>query len=72
MSLFASNEVVALVNKLSDLAGFLEDQSIPVWLKDALRENREQMVRELEAGRSYTIEGPKGEKITITPEAVAA
>jgi hypothetical protein len=61
-----------MVNKLSTLAGFLEDQSIPLWVKDALREKRDVILQTLQSGQSYTLEGPAGEKITITPELVAA
>lgn len=62
-----------MVNKLSDLAVFLEDQSIPLWVKDELRAKRNEIVHALEAGESYELHGPKGEVITIAPKkAVAA
>lgn len=61
-----------MVNKLSDLAGFLEDQSIPAWVKDSLRDHRDELVRALEQGDSYTLQGPEGASITIAPQPAAA
>jgi hypothetical protein len=61
-----------MVNKLSDLAGFLEDQSIPAWVKEALREHRDEIFRALQQGEPYTLSGPEGASITIAPKAVAA
>jgi hypothetical protein len=61
-----------MVNKLSDLAGFLEDQSIPLWVKLALREHREEILRTLQDGQPYLLRGPGGEEITLDPKTVAA
>jgi hypothetical protein len=61
-----------MINKLSDLAGFLEDQSIPAWVKESLREHRAEIFVALERGDSYTLHGPEGASITIAPKASTA
>jgi len=61
-----------MTNKLSDLAGFLEDQSIPAWVKDPLREHRAEIYRALEQGNTYTLNGPEGVSITIGPKTSTA
>jgi len=61
-----------MVNKLSDLAEFLDNDSLPRWLKDQLRENQEAIFRAIEHGEEFTITGPDGQKLKITPKVVAA
>jgi hypothetical protein len=61
-----------MVNKLSDLADFLSDDSLPQWLKQMVKEKREEITTALEHGRSITLVGPDGEKVTIAPKQVAA
>jgi hypothetical protein len=62
-----------VVNKLSDLADFLENDSIPAWVKEQLAEKRDLIVQALNQGQPYQLTGPKGEVVTITPsKAVAA
>ena len=73
MLVFASTSGgLKMVNKLSDLALFLEDQSIPLWVKDALRQKAVEIRAALEHGESYKLIGPKGEEITIAPKAAVA
>lgn len=61
-----------MVNKLSELAAFLEDQSIPAWVKDGLREHYDDIRQSLEQGLPYTLTGPDGAKITIARREAAA
>jgi len=61
-----------MVNKLSDLADFLENDSIPAWVKEQLAEKRDDIVHALENGQPYQLTGPKGEVVTITPSKAAA
>ena len=56
-----------MVNKLSNLAGFLEDQSIPTWLKESLRLNRENILASLQRGEPYTLRGPNGKASPSPP-----
>jgi hypothetical protein len=62
-----------MVNRLSELADFLDDESLPLWLKEALKTKREEINDALEAGQSFTLPpGPNGEVVEIAPKAVAA
>jgi len=63
-----------MVNKLSNLASFLNTDSLPAWLKQALLEKQAEIAVALEEGRSFDLTGPRGEKVTISPKhaAVAA
>lgn len=62
-----------MVNKLSELADFLDDDSLPPWLKEQLKEKREEITAALEKGESITLPaGPSGERVTIGPKPVAA
>ena len=62
-----------MVNKLSVLADFLDDESLPPWLKQMLRDKREEIAAALEKDRPFTLpSGPNGEVVTITPKQVAA
>jgi hypothetical protein len=62
-----------MVNKLSDLADFLDNDSLPPWLKEQLKEKREEITAALEKGESITLPaGPNGERVTIGPKPVAA
>jgi hypothetical protein len=62
-----------VVNKLSDLADFLDVDSIPGWVREQLAEKRDEIVHALQQGQPYQLTGPKGEVVTITPsKAVAA
>jgi hypothetical protein len=58
-----------MVNKLSDLAQFLDDESIPFWLKKAINEKQHDISTALQKGDSFSLSGPNGELITITPKA---
>jgi hypothetical protein len=61
-----------MVNKLSDLAEFLHDDSLPLWLKREIDSNREAIFSTLGRGEEYVIPGPNGEEVKISPKAVAA
>jgi hypothetical protein len=61
-----------MVNRLSNLAEFLEDESLPVWLKGELQAKREEIDAALEAGQPFVLTGPNGETVTIAPKQVAA
>ena len=61
-----------MVDRLSNLAQFLEDESLPSWLKQELQKRRDEISTALEHGQSITITGPSGEKITIAPQASVA
>lgn len=61
-----------MVNKLSDLANFLENDSIPTWVREQLAAKRDEIVQALEQGREYRLTGPKGEVVTIAPSKAAA
>lgn len=62
-----------MVNKLSELADFLDDESLPPWLKQSLKEKRDEIAAALEKGEPYTLPpGPNGEVVTIAPRPTAA
>jgi hypothetical protein len=63
---------VGMVNKLSILAQFLEDESLPSWLKAELQNRREEITEALARGKATDINGPNGEVVTIAPQAVSA
>lgn len=61
-----------MVNRLSDLANFLNEDSLPTWLKQALAQKQQEITAALEEGKSFTLTGPGGEKVTISPKHAAA
>jgi alpha-D-ribose 1-methylphosphonate 5-triphosphate synthase subunit PhnH len=61
-----------MVNDLNNLAQFLADESLPVWLKEQLDARREEILRAFQTGRPITLEAPDGESVTISPRPVAA
>jgi hypothetical protein len=61
-----------MVNRLSNLAQFLEDESLPLWLKQQIQIRREEIQRAFEENRQVDFKGPNGESVTIAPRAVAA
>lgn len=61
-----------MVNKLSDLADFLENDSIPTWVREQLAAKRDEIVHALEQGQEYQLIGPRGEVVTIAPSKAAA
>jgi hypothetical protein len=54
-----------MVTKLSELADFLEERSIPQWFRDVVERDRETILAELYRHGEYKLEGPNGEVITI-------
>jgi hypothetical protein len=61
-----------MVNKLSDLAEFLHTDSLPMWLKEKIEFQRDEILAALQKGEEFTISGPSGEEIRISPKPVAA
>jgi hypothetical protein len=61
-----------MVNSLSSLAQFLEDESLPLWLKQQLQARREEISQAFERGESITLRGPNGESVSIAPRPLAA
>jgi hypothetical protein len=62
-----------MINRLSELADFLNDESLPLWLKQMLKEKQQEIAVALEQGQSFTLPpGPNGEKVSIHPKAVRA
>lgn len=61
-----------MVNRLSDLAEFLHDDSLPLWLKREIDIHRTAIFSALDRGEEYVISGPNGEQVKITPKTVAA
>ncbi len=61
-----------MVNRLSDLATFLNEDSVPTWLKRALVEQQQELATALDQGRPFDLTGPRGEKVTISPKHAAA
>jgi len=61
-----------MVNSLSSLAQFLEDESLPLWLKQQLQARREEISQAFERGESITLQGPNGESVSIAPRPLAA
>ncbi|HEY5177357.1 MAG TPA: hypothetical protein VII95_17495 [Terriglobales bacterium] len=61
-----------MVNKLSDLAEFLHNDSLPMWLQSEIEERRDEILAALQSGQEVTIAGPNGEEIKISPTPVAA
>jgi hypothetical protein len=61
-----------MVNKLSNLAEFLHEDSIPLWLQSQIEGQRDEILAALQAGQDFTISGPNGEEIRISPNPVAA
>lgn len=60
-----------MVNKLSELAAFLEDDSLPSWIKLQVRERQQEITDALAKGAAITLRGPNGETVTITPKVAA-
>lgn len=60
-----------MVNRLSGLASFLNEDSAPTWLKRALAEQQQEITAALEHGQSFDLTGPRGEKVTISPRHAA-
>ena len=60
-----------MVNKLSNLAEFLHNDSLPEWLKSQIDAQQEEISEALLKGREYTIAGPSGEEVRISPKTVA-
>jgi hypothetical protein len=52
---------------LSKLADLIEEDSLPLWLRKQIEEGTANISQALEQGRSVTLCGPQGEKITIGP-----
>jgi hypothetical protein len=52
---------------LSRLADILEEDSIPSWLRDEIDRKTHEIVRALDGGHSFTLNGPRGEQIVIGP-----
>lgn len=61
-----------MVNRLSNLAEFLETDSLPSWLKEQLESRHEEISAKLARGESVTIKGPNDETVTIAPKPAAA
>ena len=61
-----------MVNSLSELAEFLDVDSLPSWLKTELKNQQEAIFSALEKGDTFTIHGPDGEEVKIAPRPVAA
>jgi hypothetical protein len=61
-----------MVNRLSDLAEFLNDDPLPSWLKEEIESNQEEIFASLENGQEFVITGPNGEAVKIVPEPAAA
>ena len=61
-----------MVNKLSDLAEFLHNDSIPMWLQSQIEGQRDEILAALQSGQDFTISGPNGEEIRSSPNPVAA
>jgi len=61
-----------MVNKLSDLTEFLHNDSLPGWLKSEIEERQGEILVALEHGVAFTLSGPNGEQVKISPELVAA
>ena len=58
-----------MVSSLSSLAEFLEDDSLPLWLKRELQAQSEDISQALKDGKSITLDGPNGESVAIAPKA---
>jgi hypothetical protein len=58
-----------MVNKLSNLAEFLQDDALPYQLTKTLKDSEQEIATKLTRGESVSIAGPRGETITITPKA---
>ncbi len=61
-----------MVNDLNNLAEFLADESLPLWLKQQLQARRDEILRAFQAGNPITLEGPDGQSVTIAPRPAAA
>jgi hypothetical protein len=61
-----------MVNKLSNLAEFLHNDSLPLWLQSEIEGQRDEILAALQRGEQFTISGPNGEEIKISPTPVAA
>ena len=61
-----------MVNKLSDLAEFLHTDSLPMWLQSEIEGQRDEILAALQSGQEFTISGPNGEEVKISPTPVAA
>jgi hypothetical protein len=61
-----------MVNRLSELANFLDQDSLPMWLKEALSAKQPEITAALQNGQEFTLTGPHGEKVTIAPKHATA
>ena len=57
-----------IVGRLSHLANFLEEDSLPAWLKEAIGTQALAIRDHLAAGKPITLFGPRGESVTISPK----
>ena len=54
------------------LGRVLHNDSIPMWLQSQIEGQRDEILAALQAGHDFTIFGPNGEEIRISPDPVAA
>jgi hypothetical protein len=57
-----------MVNRLSDLAQFLQSDSIPLWLREELHAKQEEISLAFDQEQPVTLTGPNGESVTLTPK----
>lgn len=63
-----------MITTLSKLVEMIERGTVPLWLRDEILAKKEEIANVLRDGGSFTLVGPRGEKVNIRADksAVAA
>lgn len=57
-----------MVTTLSKLVDMIQSGAVPVWLRNEVVANRDQIASALQANGVYVLHGPNGESIEISTE----
>jgi hypothetical protein len=57
-----------MITTLSKLVEMTQGTAIPAWLRDAVLEKKDEIVKALRENGEYTLEGQNGEKVIIRAE----
>jgi hypothetical protein len=57
-----------MVTTLSKLVEMIERGTVPTWLRDEIIAKKAEIARILREGGSFTLVGPRGEKVNIRAE----
>lgn len=54
-----------MVNKPSELADLIQEDLLPLWLREEIKRNREHILQDLDQKGCVTLRGPEGDEVTI-------